>query len=46
MFLDLDLCHHTLDLDVCKGLVINYGEGGATKWENLKLVWIFVFAVC
>ena len=18
----------------CKGLVINYGEGGATKWEN------------
>ena len=20
---------------VSKGLVINYGEGGATKWENL-----------
>ena len=20
----------------CKGLVINYGEGGATKWENRR----------
>ena len=37
---DLYTAHLNLQNDLdnvanwCKGLVINYGEGGATKWEN------------